>query len=277
MSLRPGNARLLELKPFVVATAENCARFDLCPLGLAIAEDARVDPLRRASAPFLELLARLDAATFGPEGMPMPHWLFLDTAELPSGIVGFGHRAADAPASLRAMLRVPRGYEGIVPVSMYIAMPTIDPLVWVGHNLASLREQLPDQPLRGLGGLTKAVALAAFRAGAQIGVTQWDSAALGVHTRMGPLALLTAWTPGHAEAQSLTYRVGLDGAALRALAGDPAAHVGRPAPTHWIDSANHGAMQALQDRLEAGEHLCVAGPPAPLGRGRQRVPIAPWR
>jgi hypothetical protein len=35
---------------------------------------------------------------------------------------------------------------------------------------------------------------------------------------MGPLALLTAWTPAHAEAPSLTYRVDLDDAALRSLA-----------------------------------------------------------
>ena len=276
MILRPQNDRLLaELEPFVVATAENLARFDLCPLGLAIAEDARVDPLRRASAPFLELLARLDAATFGPEGMPMPRWLFLDAAELPGGIVGFGRRADGAPASLRAALRVPPGSAGIVPVSMYVAMPTVDPAEWVGHNLASLREHLPDQPLRGLGGLTKAVALAAFRARAQIGVTQWDSAALAVHARLGPLELLTAWTPGHAAAHSLTYRAALDDDALRALAGDPSARVARPAPTLWIDSADHGAMQALEDRIEAGERLCVAGPPAPLGPGRQRVPIAP--
>jgi len=276
LRLHPRNARLLEdLELFVVATAANRGRFDLRPFGLGLAEDARFDPLRRGATPFLDLLGRLDAATFGPAGMAMPRWVFYDCAELPGGIVGFGARGAGVSREARSLLGVPSGYRGLVPYSMYIAIPTLEPGAWVGHNLATVAGQVEGGALRGLGGLTKAVALKVFRATAQIGVTQWDSAALHVHTRMGPLELLTAWTPAHGEAASLTYRAAIDDAVLRYLARDPAGQVARPPPSLWIDSSDRAAIEALQDRIEAGERLAVVGPPSVIAPGRQRVPIAP--
>lgn len=276
MRLHPENDRLLaRLELFVVATADNRARFDPRPFELQVAPDGHIDPLRRDAAPFLDLLQALDAATFGPEGMPMPRWVFYDAGELPGGVVGFGCRAAALPPGLAEALQVPPRYGGIVPLSMYIAIPTLEPGVWVGHNLSSLRDRLPGDPLRGLGSLTKAVALRVFRAKAQIGATQWSSRALRVHARMGPLRLLTAWTPAHTYPASLTYRAELDDAALLRLAGDPEGSAARPAPTAWIGSDDHAAMQALQERIEAGERWCVAGPPEPAQHGQQRVPIAP--
>lgn len=274
-----GNTGLLaDLEPFVVAARESLARFDRRPFGVAIADDACFDPLHRRSVPLLELLYRLDAATFGPEGMPMPRWLFLDGAALPGAIVGLGRRSHAISGAVRAALGVPDDHAGIVPCSMYIAMPSFEEGAWVGHNLASLRERLPTEPLRGLGGLTKAIALKVIRASTQLGMTQWDSRALRVHARMGPLALLTAWTPAHSEPATLTYRARLDDEVLRCLARDTSASLARPAPERWIDSADHAAMQALQARIEAGERLCVADIPEPVagsGGARQRVPIAP--
>ena len=48
-------------------------------------EDPCVDAVRL-------LLEQLDALTFGPEGMPMPLWVFYNASELPGGIVGFGDK-----------------------------------------------------------------------------------------------------------------------------------------------------------------------------------------
>jgi hypothetical protein len=258
----------------VVATRKSQQHFDLQPFGLTLAEDNRFDPLRRSSTRLLDLLARLDAVTFGPEGMAMPRWVFYDCAELPGGIVGFGARAAQVPSAARALLDVPSDYAGLVPYAMYIAIPTLEPGAWVGHNLATIAGRVDDGALRGLGGLTKAVALKVFRASVQIGITQWDSAALHVHARLGPLDLLTAWTPAHSEPASLTYRAAIDDAALRNLACDPAGDVARPPPDAWIDSEDRAAIMALQERIEAGERLSVVGPPRPIVKGRQRVPIA---
>ena len=87
ITLHPRNERLLrDLVPYVVATPDNLARLDLAPFGLAVPDEGRIDPLHTRSETFLTLLSRLDAITFGPEGMPMARWLFVDGSELPGGI-----------------------------------------------------------------------------------------------------------------------------------------------------------------------------------------------
>ena len=91
MIVKPSNGRLLEsLRPFVVVTQENRSFFNPMPLGLEISESDWFDPLFLRSAPFLEQLKRLDEVTFGPEGMPMPRWVFIMGGYLSGGIVGFG-------------------------------------------------------------------------------------------------------------------------------------------------------------------------------------------
>jgi hypothetical protein len=276
MMLRPRNERLLaELELFVLCPPDNRPHLDLSPFGLSIAEDGFLDPLRDASSPFLERLVSLDRGTFGLGEMPMPRFLFFDASALPSGIIGFAKRAHALSKRSREVLQVPADYRGLVPLSMYIAMPMIEPGAFLGHNLASLAERLPDEGLAGLGRLTKAVTLKALRAKVQVGMTQWDSRALHVHTRMGPLDLLTSWTPAHAEPASMTYRAHLDDAALLHLAGDPDGHVERPKAELWIDSDDTAAMKALQERIENGERFRMVAAPSMLEGGRQRSPIAP--
>jgi hypothetical protein len=271
VSLAPRNPHLLDrLQLFAVARPETCAHFDPRPFGLEVA--AVLDPLHRSSAPFLELLKRLDEVTFGPEGMPMPRWVYLDGAEMTGGIVGFGMPAdAIAPAA-RELLAVPDDYEGLVPYAVYIAIPTFEDGVWFGHNLASVASLLPDEELAGLGSLTKAVALRMLAARAQIGATQWHSLALFVHCRLGPLELLSASTPAHGDADTLTYRVAISDAALRHLARDPAGRVDLPDPDRWIDSADHAAMRQLQAELEAGARFAIVGRPRRAG-DCQSVPL----
>lgn len=275
MNLSPRNPRLLaELVPFVVATPENRVHLDLSPFGRNVAKDHVYDPLQTDVAPFLELLRNLDALTFGPEGMPMPRWVFVDGAELPGGIAGYACRAERASLGVLDLMKPPGGYAGLIPLSMFIAIPTHEQGTWLGHNLASLSPQIPQAGYAGLGGLTKATGLSVYRASRQIGVTQWASRALHIHTRMGPLELLTAWTPAHSEAWSLTYRVQLERETLLHLARDPRGTIARPTPEEFIDSADHTAMQALQDRIEAGERWHIVGAPQAIEPGRQRVPIA---
>lgn len=271
--IAPANATLLErLQLFAVARPETFAAFDARPFGIAA---PRVfDPLRRTSAPFLSLLKRLDEVTFGPEGMPMPRWVFLDGAELTGGIVGFGAPAAELSDAARDLLGVADAYAGVVPLAMFIAIPTFEPGVWFGHNLASVAGRLPGDNLRGLGSLTKAVALAMFRAHTQLGATQWPSRALYVHTRLGPLELITASTPAHGDDDTLTYRAAITEAALRNLARDPSASVDVPAPTEWVHCRDLDRIRALQRDIEAGARWVIAGRPRPADDGHS-VPIAP--
>lgn len=272
MSLAPRNRSLLErLELFAVARPETLAHFDTAPFDLAIAEV--FDPLRTASAGFLERLVRLDAATFGPEGMPMPRWVFLDGAEMTGGIVGFGARPAALSERARELLAIDAGDGGLVPLAMFIAIPTWEPGTWFAHNLASVAAQLPGDDLGGLGSLTKAVALRMFRARIQLGATQWDSAALFVHTRLGPLELLAAHAPAHGDAYTLTYRAAITDAALRNLARDPGGRVSYPEPDEWIASRDLDRRLALQRELESGARYVIAGRPRAVKRGLE-VPIA---
>ncbi|MBE7485792.1 MAG: hypothetical protein HS104_38200 [Polyangiaceae bacterium] len=276
--LEPKNRALLaRLRPFVVAITEHQSAFDCAAFGLEIQERDRMDPLRVASAPFLELLRRLDAATFGPEGMPMPRWVFFDGAELPGGIVGFGADVAELQPNTRELLRVEAGYHGLVPLSMFIAIPTHERGVWMAHNLASMAPQVPSEGLDGLGGLTKAYGLGVYRAARQIGATQWNSSALSIHTRLGPLELLSAWTPAHSEPWTLTYGVDVAEARLLNLARDPAGAVETPPPDLWVDSEDHALQRELQARIEAGERFQIVGKPEVAGHERLRVPVAKLR
>jgi hypothetical protein len=278
MTLHPENEQLLaDLELYVVATEENRAQFDSAPFGLEIAPDGRINPLRQDAALFLHLLASLDAATLSRQGVAMPRSAFYDAAELPGGIVGFAGRAASLPAPLRRLLQVPLGYTGLVPLSLYLALPMLQPGTWLGYSLITLRDRFLGDPYWGLGRLTKAIALKMFRARAQIGVSQWNSRTLRLHALMGPLMLLTAWTPAHAWAASLTYRAEINDAGLKRLAGDRSGSVSYPASELRVDSDDHPALHRLQARIEAGERLCVAGLPELLGPGQQRVPIAAWQ
>jgi hypothetical protein len=265
------------LEPYLVATPANLAAIDRAPFGVQVADAHVFDPLRLASARFLHLLHQLDGLTFGPEGMPMPKWVFYDCSELPGAIFGFGCPAERLWPEARALFALEPGERGLVPLSMYIAIPMAQPGVFFGHNLASaaprLREVGVAQPLAGLGSLTKGLALRAFGVRHFWGATQWHSAALFIHSKFGPLRLATAWTPAHTEPATLTYGVDIDAEVLRASMGDPSVRLPRPAPTLWIDDRDHNAMIALQDRIEAGERFVVTGPPERIGGG-QRVPIA---
>ena len=148
-----------ELVPYVVVTPFNRLGVDLCPFGWPVREEHIINPLAMRSDVFLTLLHKLDGLTFGPEGMPMPKWVFYDCAELPGAIYGLGRPAATLWTRAREFFGVPDDYDGIVPLSMYIAIPMHQEGVWFGHNLASLapvmrKHDLADTDLRGLGSVT---------------------------------------------------------------------------------------------------------------------------
>lgn len=261
---------LAGLEPYLVRAPWNGGAFDMCPFGLEIPGSNIIDPTGRGWAGFLDRLCTLDTLTFGPEGMPMPRWMFFEVSALPGGIFGFAVRAETLAADQRVRLGLDDAACGLVPVSMYIAIPARPPGTWYGHNLASLKRVLRERPLRGLGSLTKAFGLGCFRCSRQIGATQWDSGALHVHSRFGLLELLTAWTPAHAFAGTLTYRLEVSERVVRAALGDPtASRVERPEPSMWIRAGDEAGMRALQGRIEAGERFAVTGPP-----GEDGVPVA---
>jgi hypothetical protein len=276
--LRTRNDSILErCAPFLVAAPWHRAHFDLRPFGLPVPGAHVIAPTRVDSGRFLDRLETLDRITFGPEGMPMPRWLFYEAAALPGGIFGFAAPAETLPPAVANRLEVGDGHTGLVPLSMYIAIPARPPDTWFGHNLASLNRTVPELGLHGLGSITKAFALECFRCRRLVGATQWDSPALHVHLRFGPLELLTAWTPAHGEPGTLTYRVTLTDERLRHALGDPAATVAHPPADLEVAAGDVETMQRLQVELEAGARYAIVGPPRVRPDGSVAVPVAKRR
>ena len=275
VTLRPRNAALLEaVEPYVVATPFARPHLDLAPFGWALAPEHVLDPLRLRTEPFLALLQRLDVLAFGPEGMPMPRWVFYDCAELPGAIFGLGQRVERLDPDAARLFDVPPGYDGIVPLSMYVAIPMAPAGAWFGHNLSSLGPRLDRRRYRGLGTLTKVLALRVFGVRHFYGATQWDSAALFIHVRFGPLDLMTAYTPAHSEPETLTYHFPVDARVLRAAAGESGVTLPRPEPTETVRSDDSDHMRALQAAIEAGQRVVVPGPPRVDASGVFHVPVA---
>ncbi len=262
--LRTKNDAVISKYPtYVVATPENLGALDLSPFGLET--NWIVDPTRLESSTFLDLLQRLDGLTFGPEGMPMDKWVFYNCAELPGFIYGFATPASDLNAEERALFQVPDGYEGPVPISMYIAIPMLEDGAWFGHNLASLNRVLPSRRLKSLGTITKALALKAYGVRHFFGATQWDSRALYIHTKFGPLDLITAYTPAHSIPMTLTYAFDVHDEGLRAVLGDADFEIEYPQATVYLDGDDEDAIRALQADIEAGKKTQLVGAPSVQG------------
>ncbi len=253
---------LLEsLTPFLVVTPYNLPYMDTSPFGVSVPEENIITPTRVDSEIFLDLLQTMDALTFGPEGMPMARWVFYDASELPGGIFGFGMNAGQIPKAVRSEYEIPADYTGLVPFSMYIAIPTPERGTWFGHNLASLNPVFPSLGFKSLGTVTKAIALRTFQAEVQVGATQWDSEALFIHTRFGPLDLETAYTPAHSEAITLTYVVPCSESSLRGALGHSEHQIKRPETHWWMRADDYDRMRGLQRRIEAGERFAIPDRP----------------
>ncbi|MFO0556261.1 MAG: hypothetical protein U0271_48235 [Polyangiaceae bacterium] len=272
---RRGPAALLDrLEPFVVAPSWRFASLELSPFGVSIPDENCIDVLGSRARELLDRLVRLDRLTFGEEGMPMPEWLFVDASALPGVICGLGLRAREIPAKDLARLDLSASLDDLVPLAMFIAVPVRPPKVWFGHNLASLNRLLPDLGLRGLAGVCKALGLVVMRAEEQLGATQWASEALHVHSRFGPLELLSTWTPAHADPATLTYRLRVTAEGLaRATSGARAPR--QFAGAFLVEAEDHATFRELERRTERGERFAIVGPPETDGAGVKRVPVAP--
>lgn len=264
------DALLARYGTFLVSPPDSLAHADQSPFGLDI--QWHIDPLTASSGPFLDLLQTLDGLTFGPEGMPMDKWVFYDCSELPGFIYGFATPVEDLSPDERTLFAVPDGYEGPVPLSMYIAIPMTEPGAWFGHNLASLNRVLPHRALRHMGTITKALALKCYRVERFVGATQWTSHALYIHTRFGPLELLTTYTPAHSVHETLTYAFDVTDASLRAALGDPDVTLERPEPDRQLATDDVATMQAMQAAIESGERFILVDA-APRSSDPQLYPI----
>lgn len=260
MQLDSRYQRILESsRPFLVAHKSSLPHLNLAPLGKAIEPECIFDPVTLRSREIIDGLHALDSATFGPEDMLMPRWVLFDCGEMPGIVFGFLHRLGDLPEAGRRLYT--SNWNGWVPISMWVAIPCVEPGAWFGHNLSSVnvvQRGSDEGKLSGLAMLTKVMGISAARVQKQQGITQWDSRSVPIHARIGDMLLLSAWTPAHTYPASLCYCIHIQperlADCLREGAGAAPVQFNRK-----IDPNDEHAIQSLHAEIEAGAKIYLTG------------------
>ena len=169
------------------------------------------NPLEMDQVGFADQIMNLESKAFGPSGMAMPRWVFYDCAIVPGFVAGFAQRSSAMPKAVKTALGVDDSSEW-TPLSLFIIIPTMSrDGEWVAHNLCSVNSLLEKQDqYYGIGFLSKAFGLWYANVRTCCGMTQWTSPSVRLHSHYGDFEVLTAYTPVHSYARTLTYRVKVD-------------------------------------------------------------------
>ena len=256
--------------PYIVARDAVLPTLDLTPLGISIQPEHIFDPMRAASGSFIDLVKRLDDMTFGPLALSMPSWVLYDCAVMPGVVFGFGRHAQDVEPWVKKALQISEDYDGLIPMSILIAIPRVDRSSILVYTLCSINQAAAGAAPEGLWRLTLATGTRTLRSQHMMATCQWRGPQLGLFAGLGPLELLTAWTPAHDNPTTCTFKVATDAAAQsRLLRGD----LTGPEGIHrYLDADDTLAMQALQSEIEAGLKIAVVGPAETRG-AETRVPL----
>jgi hypothetical protein len=172
------------------------------------------NPLDLQELEFAEQIYFIEERAFGAANMAMPRWVFYDCAVIPGFVAGFAMRTSKLPEAIRQLMYAdPRRDPSSewTPLSLFIIIPTMAKGQWVAHNLCSVNSILPAKDrFYGLGFLSKAFGLWYANVESCCGMTQWSNPALRLHTHYGHMEVVTAYTPVHSHAKTITYRVQVD-------------------------------------------------------------------
>jgi hypothetical protein len=214
----------------------------------------------------------MNGIAFNARGIPMPHWVMIDLALMPSAAViatvpqrlflTMLESSVDGEARDHMLAVLERArhndYDGPVPIGGYCAAPSAATGRWVGWSLWSVI------PSVGLGLAAKSLALAAYRAEQLDGVTQYNNAALRIHTQFGPLRVTAATVPLHSSSGSFVYENDF----TCPSEGDDLQ------PTFFLDPSDTERQHAMQVAIEKDEADFFVIPPGRVGTaGNISVPI----
>lgn len=243
-------------RPFLVAQKASLPYLNLAPMGIPIAPDCIFDPTELRSRSLIDGLHALDGATFGPADMLMPRWVLFDCGEMPGIIFGFLRPLSELP---KTALRVyGKNLDGLVPISMWVGIPCIEPGTWFGHNLSSINVALSQEKIPGLAMLTKVMAIAVARAKKQQGATQWNSLSITTHAAIGEMLLLSAYTPAHTYPETLCYSIDIHNDTLFNCL-KAGAEKAEKQYNRKIDPNDENAIQQLQIEIENGARIYLTG------------------
>jgi len=169
-------------------------------------EPILINPLSLDQVEFAERIYHLENNAFGPSSMAIPRWVFYDCAVMPGFVAGFAMKTEKLSPAMRKAMN-PKGEHEWTPISLFIIIPTMKKGEWVAHNLCAVNSLLEENDrFYALGFLSKAFGLWYANVVACCGMTQWGNTALKLHSHYGHLQVLTAYTPVHSHAKTITYR-----------------------------------------------------------------------
>lgn len=248
------------IRPYVYVRPENRIkepgkRFKLNWFAADELDPIYKNPLHMDEVDFADQILKLETAAFSASNMPMPRWVFYDCAVMPGFVAGFALHKSKATQEILDILK-PSVETEWMPISLFIMIPTMAPKEWVAHNLCSINSMIPKaQSIYGLGFLTKAFGLWYANVEVLCGVTQWTSPAVRLHTHYGDFEVLTAYTPVHSYAKTLTYRMVTDSKEWkRFFSSEQAADFDQKYTDagFLVDPTSEESLIAFQRKLEAG-------------------------
>ncbi len=261
-------------EPFLIAHRGILEHLERTPMGIHIPDANIIDPQLRRYEGMLGMMRLVDRLTFGPFGMQMPDWVFYDCAVMPGAVFGLGMRVERLePWALEAM-QVPVGYDGLVPVTQFIAIPMLegfaghDDLIshtWLMYSMGGINQVSPGMAPPGVFKLTLVMGLSVFPVKILYGTTQWRSPKLAVYVDLGPIELVTAYTPAHSLPRTLSFRIPIQQDQLGSVLASPRVSPRAPPPNAVLDLDNVAELAALQQDIEAGWQVQVVGHPTDYG------------
>ncbi|MCM2282378.1 MAG: hypothetical protein NDI61_11100 [Bdellovibrionaceae bacterium] len=215
------------------------------------------NPLEMDQVGFADRIMYLETAAFGPSGMAMPRWVFYDCAIVPGFVAGFAARTSKLSPEMKRLLAVDEAIEW-TPLSLFIIIPTMSrDGEWVAHNLCSVNSILPkEHQVYGIGFISKAFGLWYANVRTCCGMTQWTSPSVKLHSNYGDFEVLTAYTPVHSYARTVTYRLIVDTESWPAFFHKQERkgfHDRYESAGFDVDPVNDQSLISFQRRLEGGE------------------------
>lgn len=247
-----------DIRPYVYVRSENKVaqpgsrhRLDWFPY-----EPIYKDPMMLHELEFAEGIYHLENLAFGKTNMPMPRWVFYDCAVMPGFVAGFAMKTSKLPEAFRKVMRVDPNFDW-TPLSLFIIIPTMRKGEWIAHNLCAINTLVEEKDrLYGLGFLSKAFGLWYANVETCCGITQWGSPALKLHSHFGHMQILTAYTPVHTHAKTVTYRSEVNTEVWESFftREEDYAFLERYAPSGLlVDPSDEKSMIEVQTRLQDGE------------------------
>jgi hypothetical protein len=233
-----------ELSLAALGAADNERALDLCPFG------CEATFYGAEKHPDLVALYREANALAFPGELTLPGWVLSDLYLLPGaiGLLTCEARVLDVPVRKRLGLRP----DDRAIAAAYLGAPTIHHGAFIGVSLLSLVPRVL------AGAWVKALTLRMLGARRLRGVAQWQNPSVRVHTRMGPIRVVSS-VPGTHEfkARSFVYESNLADEATWSASMQRRADMRIDAR---IAASDHEALGKVLERAEAGEAIYVVPP-----------------